>query len=85
VIASNYLYAITLLSLPDAFEGFIGAVLGIVSGVVVAHVLAWAVFTSAGGDVRENPYRDTTAVRELVEWDAYRQTLYHLKHLGDYD
>jgi len=83
VIASKYLYNVTLLALPDAFEGFGGAVLGIVSGVVVAHAIVWMVFTSAGGDVRSNPYKGTLAVNELVQWDTYHQALDSLKHLGE--
>ena len=83
VVASTYLYRLTLLALPDAFEGFAGGVLGIISAVVVAHAIAWAAFTSGGGDVKSNPYADTVAVRELVEWESYHTVLYELKHLGE--
>jgi uncharacterized membrane protein required for colicin V production len=83
VVASTYLQKVTLLALPDAFEGFAGGVLGLVSGVVLAHALAWAMFTSGGGEVKENPYAQTFAVRELVDWDSYHQALYQLKHLGE--
>ena len=83
VVATKYLYAVTMLNLPDAFEGFVGAVLGIISGLVVAHAVAYTAFAAGGGDVARNPYATTMAVQQLVKWDGYHQLLYALKHLGE--
>jgi hypothetical protein len=83
VVASKYLYAFTLLALPDAFEGTGGAVLGFVSAIAVAHAVVWTAYTAGGGAAATNPYAQTFAVQQLVQWQAYHQVLYALKHLGE--
>jgi uncharacterized membrane protein required for colicin V production len=83
VVGSTYLYRVTLLALPDAFEGFGGALLGLVSGIVIGHAVVWAVYTANGGGVDTNPYLHTVAVQQFVNWDAYHQAMFELKHLGE--
>jgi len=83
VVASKYLYGATMLNLPEAFEGSAGALLGVISAIVVSHAIAFAVFTSAGGAANiKNPYTTTVAVQQLVKWDGYHQALTALKNLG---
>jgi hypothetical protein len=72
-----------MLNLPEAFEGSAGALLGVISAIVVSHAIAFAVFTSAGGAANiKNPYTTTVAVQQLVKWDGYHQALTALKNLG---
>jgi len=82
LLASRLLYQTTLLSL-DVMDPTVGAILGIGSGLLVAHVVVRAMVLASAGSPFGEEVAETIAVRQLVELHGYHYVMHALRHVGE--
>jgi len=78
VLVAHYLYRITLLSL-DVFDHLLGLLLGMASGVAVAHVLLIVVLLGSS-PARDYSIRHARLYRECVNFETYHSVINFLEH-----
>lgn len=82
LVAGKLIYSSTLLSL-DVLDPIIGALLGIVSGLLVSHVILRAMLLATLGDPFGKQLAATFAVQQLVEFRGLNHILDVARHVGD--
>jgi len=82
VLASKVLYETTLLSL-DVLDPTLGAILGIGSGLMVAHIFLRVLILAYTGTPLEPLLAGTFAARQILYLSGYSHVLNSLYHLGE--
>ena len=82
VLISHTIHKTTLLSL-DVMDPIIGAILGLASGIVLAHVVLRSMVLIYENTALGDALMETVAVQQLVEFRGYLLVLDALTHLGE--
>jgi len=83
VLGSKLIYETTLLSL-DVLDPLVGAILGIASGVVVAHTFLKTALISLGGAEAADALLNTFAGQELLKFRTYHIVVTAMRNLGNW-
>jgi len=83
VVASKLIYDTILLSL-DVLDPIVGAILGIVSGSVVAHILLKALLLSYGETEAADLLLNSFMGQELLKFRTYHTVITALQNLGNW-
>lgn len=81
VVASKFIYETTLLSL-DVLDPLVGGLLGIASGMVVAHIFLRMLLVSYGEAEIAQVLLDSFAGQELLKFRTYHRVVQALENLG---
>jgi uncharacterized membrane protein required for colicin V production len=81
VVASKFLYETTLLSL-DVLDPVVGGLLGIASGMVVAHIFLRMLLVSYGEAEVAEVLLDSFVGQELLKFRTYHRLIETLENLG---
>lgn len=81
VVASKFIYETTLLSL-DVLDPLVGGLLGIASGMVVAHIFLRMLLVSYGEAEVANVLLNSFAGQELLKFRTYHRVIQALENLG---
>ena len=82
LLASRFVYNSTLLSL-DYLDPFVGAVLGVVAGIIVAFIFLRVLQLGYGGGEQGKILLDSFVGQELLNLRSYHTVVGTLQHLGD--
>ncbi len=82
LLGSKMIYQTTLLSL-DVMDPTVGAILGIGTGLMAAHIVLRTMLFAAGSTPFGEHLAETIAVRQLVELHGYHYVFQALSHIGD--
>jgi len=82
LLASRFLYSTTLLSL-DVMDPVVGAILGIASGIITAHIILRGMVLAAAGTPFETELAGTFAVIQLVDQTGFKALMEVLTHIGE--
>jgi len=82
LLASRLIYQTTQLSL-DVMDPTIGAILGVVSGLITAHIVVRTMVLGAAGTQLGRELAQTFVVRQLIEFQGYQSFLEVVRHLGE--
>ncbi len=83
VIATKFIYESTLLSL-DVLDPIVGGVLGVASGVVVAHVFLRVMVTAYADTEFANVVLNSLMGQEIVRFRTYHLLVTALHNLGEW-
>jgi hypothetical protein len=83
IIATKFIYESTLLSL-DVLDPIVGGVLGVASGVVVAHVFLRVMVTAYTDTAFADVVLSSLMGQEIVQFRTYRLVVTALHNLGEW-
>ncbi len=82
VLASRFLYETTLLSL-DVLDPLVGGMLGVVSGLIVAHIFLRVMLLAYGDSESARILMQSFAGQELIQFRTFHMVLTALQNLGE--
>lgn len=83
LMLAKFLQDLALLTL-DSLDPIVGAVFGFVCGLAAANIVLVILLTGNPADTQWGAAaRKTLAVRQLVDWEGYRETMQFLRHAGE--
>ena len=83
IIATKFIYESTLLSL-DVMDPVVGGLLGVGSGIIVAHIFLRVLMTAYGGTDFANTVLSSFVGQELVSFRTYRHVVIVLQNIGNW-
>jgi len=81
LVASKFIYETTLLSL-DVLDPVVGGLFGLVSGMVVVHLILRVLLAGYGPGEASEALMRSLAAKELIEFRAYNIVTTALRNLG---
>jgi uncharacterized membrane protein required for colicin V production len=83
VVGSKFIYETTLMSL-DVLDPLVGAILGVASGLVVAHIFMRMLLLSQGGGDAGDVVLNSFMGEELLQLRTYHRVVTALQNLGNW-
>jgi uncharacterized membrane protein required for colicin V production len=83
IIATKYIYETTLMSL-DVLDPLVGAVLGVASGIVVAHMFLRILLTAYAETDFANVVLNSFVGQEIVAFRTFRHVVTALQNIGNW-
>ena len=83
VIATKYVYESTLLSL-DVMDPVVGGLLGVASGIIVAHIFLHVLMTAYGDTEFAKTVLSSFVGQELIAFRTYHRVVTVLQNIGNW-
>jgi uncharacterized membrane protein required for colicin V production len=83
VVATKFIYETTLLSL-DVLDPVVGGLLGLASGIIVAHLFIRIMLTAYGGTDFSKLVQDSFIGQELIAFRTYHTVVTALQNIGNW-
>ena len=83
IVATKFIYETTLLSL-DVLDPVVGGLLGLASGIVVAHMFIRVILTAYSGTDFANLVMDSFVGQEIIAFRTYHIVVTALQNIGNW-